>query len=811
MTAGGAAGGAACVNQCSGTVSICDAAGVRTCGVDAASGCSVFGAPQACANGQTCSGGACVNTCTNQCTVNATQCASSGAPVRCQMLPNGCTDWVLQPGCPSGQACSGGACGPTSTCTNQCTVGQTRCTAGGQQQTCVTLSSGCTDWSLPLACAAGQACQAPATTCGVPRCTAGQRRCTSQGAPAVEACDAQGTWYVISQCPQACSMGACTASAACNAGTVRCNGTNIEICNASGTAWLYNQTCAVSCMSGVCTGPCTANERRCNGNVPETCNPAGSAWVAGMTCANECYRGECTQNDLVIDGTTQTLEGDLKYSNSVVIRNQGQLRVGASGVLRLRARTITVESNTTINANDLGDDTRGQNTFGSCTYCSTTLTRASGSSYGTAGTSGGGFLSYFCCSGCSNGCTASSVTAALYDRDDDLSISEGSRWVSGATTNRGGGLVQLIADTVTIDGQVTSNATSTGASGGGILIAANQLSGTGVIQAAGAATSPSGGNGRVKLLRGTANNFFSGSITGNSRASPMPPLDLVSGSHPEPTRWYNDGLGDWFLAWSRPFPSLVGYYWRLSTSEATLPSAMAGNGTLIMAESLQIPETQLSQGLNYVHLVSVDSAFNVGTVKATATVRVNTQPPAIASTSHPAQRTWGGSNALFFSWTNPQADANYTGYYFTLDRFADTVPAATPTNFTSNKQVLLANTPDGIWVFHVVNRDTRNATTKAAAHYVVYVGANPGSGNASGSVFDGSMGNAPLSGVTLTINRGLFTQTTASNGTYTFGNTLPAGTWELTASRSGYLSQTQMVTVTASGSVNQNFTLLRAP
>lgn len=111
----------------------------------------------------------------------------------------------------------------------------------------------------------------------------------------------------------------------------------------------------------------------------------------------------------------------------------------------------------------------------------------------------------------------------------------------------------------------------------------------------------------------------------------------------------------------------------------------------------------------------------------------------------------------------------------------------------------------------MVNRDTRGATTKAAAHYIIYVGANPGSGNVSGSVFDGSMGNAPLSGVTLTINRGFFSQTTASNGTYTFGNTLPAGTWELTASKTGYLSQTQMVTVAASGSVNQNFTLLRAP
>ena len=104
-------------------------------------------------------------------------------------------------------------------------------------------------------------------------------------------------------------------------------------------------------------------------------------------------------------------------------------------------------------------------------------------------------------------------------------------------------------------------------------------------------------------------------IAGNNRASPMPPLDLVSGSHPDQARWYNDGLGDWFLAWSRPYQSLAGYYWRLSTSESTLPSAAAGNGSLIMAESIQVPAAQLTQGMNYVHIVSVDSAFNVGTVK----------------------------------------------------------------------------------------------------------------------------------------------------------------------------------------------------
>ena len=812
----GGGGTVSCTDTCTSGVSICDGTDVRTCQLDPQTGCRGFVLSQTCSNGQTCSGGVCSASCTNQCTLGAQQCASSGAPVVCQTLANSCTDWVLQAACGTGRVCSGGTCVVTSSCSNQCTLGQTRCTAGSQQQTCVQLPSSCTDWSLPVACVSGQTCASTSTACAVAQCTAGARRCSSTS-PAVQTCDVNGNWYVSSQCPQACSNGACSATSSCSAGTVRCNGTNVEICNSSGTAWLYNQTCAYTCSSGVCGGGCTPSEKRCNGNVPETCNTGGTAWTAATSCMYECYQGACTQNDLVVDGTTVTLEGDLKYSNSVLIRNNGQLRVGPSGVLKLRARTVTVDANTTINANDLGDDTRGAGAPSTCyiggsSNCPLRTGPTPGSSYGTQGASTASQpQSAFCPAfGATYSCTTPAAgPGPVYDRDDDLSISKGSTWQS---TTRGGGLVQLIANTVTVNGQITANSTGSGASGGGVLIAANDIVGTGVIQTAGAGTSPTGGNGRVKLLRGVTNNFFSGTIVGNSRTSPMPPLDLVSGTHPEQSRWYNDGLSDWSVAWSKPFPTLVGYYYKLSTSPNTLPSNVAANGTLITTESLTIPAAQLTYGANYVHLVSVDSAFNVGTVKATQMVQLNSTPPTITSPSHPAQRIWGGTNALYFTWANPQADSNFSGYYFVLDRFADTVPPPNPNNFTSNKQVLLSNTPDGIWGFHVVNRDTRGAITRAASHYLVYVGANPGSGNLSGSAYDGSAGNAPLAAVAITINRGIFNVYTASNtGTYTFNNMLPAGTWEVTASKSGYLSVTRTVTLAASGSINENFTLLRAP
>jgi hypothetical protein len=384
----------------------------------------------------------------------------------------------------------------------------------------------------------------------------------------------------------------------------------------------------------------------------------------------------------------------------------------------------------------------------------------------------------------------------------DLSISQGSK--SGSSL--GGGQVSLYAESVDIAGQVTSNGTGA-ASGGGILIAADKLTASGAVQAAGGGGTPAaGGEGRVKLLRGSTLSQ-SGSITGKKSVSVMPPLQIVSGSHPDPSRWYNDGLGELYLAWEKPFPTLNGYYWLFDVSPANVPSP--SKGTFLQAESMVIPSSKLVQGSNYFHGVSVDSAFTVGTVEHTFRTQVNTRPPAISSTSHGNPRTWYANNAIYLTWKNPQDDRNFTGYHYVFDHFADTVPSKAVGTFTTNPQILLSNVADGTWVFHLVNRDTRGATTKSAAHFIVYVGKEPQKGNLSGSVFDGSSANAPLGGVDIQINRGLFTVQASSNGTYTFSNNVYEGTWEVTASKSGYQAQTKTVTVVAGQVVNQNFTLMK--
>ncbi len=178
-----------CFDLCSDGTSICDTGGVRSCALNTATGCRSFGTAVACSGGLLCSGGGCVATCSNQCTAGAKQCSSSGSVVECKTLASGCTDWVLQPACAQGQACSGGACFVAGSCTNQCTQAASRCTAGGQIQQCVQLMSGCTDWSFPAMCGGNQSCLAPATMCSAPpQCTAGDKRCNATS-PLVETCD----------------------------------------------------------------------------------------------------------------------------------------------------------------------------------------------------------------------------------------------------------------------------------------------------------------------------------------------------------------------------------------------------------------------------------------------------------------------------------------------------------------------------------------------------------------------------------------------------------------------------------------------
>jgi hypothetical protein len=100
-----------CSTPCTVGANRCDGdAGVATC-LDV-EGCGVWSQPVACdAQLPFCSDGNCAATCTDECSVGATQCDGTGATKSCgQADADSCLEWKPSVACGAGQTCTAGAC-----------------------------------------------------------------------------------------------------------------------------------------------------------------------------------------------------------------------------------------------------------------------------------------------------------------------------------------------------------------------------------------------------------------------------------------------------------------------------------------------------------------------------------------------------------------------------------------------------------------------------------------------------------------------------------------------------------------------------
>ena len=784
-------------DNCTLGMAVCDGTAVLTCIQDGA--CTRFSDAIPCADGLFCSGGACTDSCTDQCTVGATRCAGDLVQ-ECEMQASGCTDYAAPVACGDG-TCSGGSC--PGQCTDQCSEGATRCsTSVDGVETCAAQGNGCLDWGAPVACGGAQTCSSGGCT----TCTDGAERCSLNNN--VEQCTG-GQWFETQSCAFGCMTGTCQTSVTCTPGTHRCNGLAVEICNSSGTAYLHASTCANTCADGLCTGACTPGTKRCNGGMAETCNAAGTAWEGGQVCTSGCdgASGTCALAQLEIT-TNTSLDGVIVVNGPVIVRS-GATLTSPAGDLTIRATSITVELNASIAAAPTGENPQGAGGAGSTSfYCG-----GHGGGYGEYGL----YVSY--CGSSNRGPAFGSTTDAVVEKGG-----KGGNSPSGAQGGKGGGVIRLIAGTITIAGQVTANGYSGanasygaggGGAGGGILIAGNSVTVSGTISAVGGAGGTSsgstsysggaGGNGRIKVLHGTSEDV-TGALVGTVTQGLLPPLAITSSTHPDPGLIYNDDFGTIGISWDRAFPSTQGYYHRTSTTRYQVPTPATGMFTA--SELLALDRSAVVSGANYFHIASVDATSAVGAIENSFRVQVNTAPPTISSSSHPSETTWSANTNAFFAWTLPNADANHKGYYYVLDHYGDTVPPTTgPLLPVTQKQLLLSNLTPGIWAFHVVSIDQRGYRTKAADHYQIRIGTDPGAGTLLGTV---TAGGAPVQGAKVRINRSLIgpDQTSLANGAYNFGAVVPVGTWEVSVEKAGYQTQTMTVTVTAGGSTTTNFALV---
>ena len=337
------------------------------------------------------------------------------------------------------------------------------------------------------------------------------------------------------------------------------------------------------------------------------------------------------------------------------------------------------------------------------------------------------------------------------------------------------------------------------------MVAADQLTISGTISTLGGnhGTYGAGGDGYIKLLHGAAAQV-TGTLSGQVTQSQSPPLDISSLTQPDSTIWYNDDFTALAVAWSAPFPSRQGYYWHVDTTPVAPPTAATAQ--LALGEAIAVTRDQLAAGDNYIHVVTIDAMTNVGTIEGTFHLQLDTAPPTVSSMTHPDQTAWSSNTDPLFAWTLPHGDASATGIYYVLDHYGTTIPTTTDTFVPiSQHQLLHAGIADGIWAFHAIALDRAGHLTRTAANYQIRVGADPGTGRVLGQVSGpgGAVGNA-----TVSFNRGLVAdQHTNSTGTYDLA-TLPAGTWEVTASAPGLQPATQMVTVSADGQVETDFTLV---
>ena len=127
---------------------------------------------QVCTGAEVCNTGACVTpSCTNECDLGETLCGTGGV-VSCGNFDGDiCREFGgAVTACEAGFSCSAGACAPEG-CTNDCSTGQTTCSAGGVQgcgnfdaDLCLEFGGPVTACDAGLSCVAG-ACSAVATQC----------------------------------------------------------------------------------------------------------------------------------------------------------------------------------------------------------------------------------------------------------------------------------------------------------------------------------------------------------------------------------------------------------------------------------------------------------------------------------------------------------------------------------------------------------------------------------------------------------------------------------------------------------------------
>lgn len=117
----------------------------------------------------------------------------------------------------------------------------------------------------------------------------------------------------------------------------------------------------------------------------------------------------------------------------------------------------------------------------------------------------------------------------------------------------------------------------------------------------------------------------------------------------------------------------------------------------------------------------VISAHRSSSLAVTESVTLRTpvvHKPVITSPSHPQQDKWEKSDMVELHLAAP---AYLTGYYYVLDKKADTVPDPTAATYTDSNRIVLQGLSQGTWHIHVAGVDEAGNIGLETAHYRVNI------------------------------------------------------------------------------------------
>ena len=329
-----------CVDECNMSERICDGSGYRECGNYDADNCAEWGNTVSCGANQSCRGGVCEESCTDECRQDERQCTSTGVHFEvCRDYNNdGCTEWGQTTPCGNGEICSNGRC--SSQCQNECQSGEKKCDGNGVRQCGNYDSDQCLDWSHLTNCASNASCRNGECIINCSDdCSRGEKRCSGNS---VQICgnydnDNCLEWGGSVSCNQGetCSNGQCTlaqsCSDECSVGDKQCFGAGFRICGNFDSDSCRDWGNVTNCNNGeVCQyGECVpGSSSNCvsssDCNSPKVCDPVL------RVCIDPCSNNNSCPPDMFCNTFTGLCESECRddsdcyqYGTGYICENRG--------------------------------------------------------------------------------------------------------------------------------------------------------------------------------------------------------------------------------------------------------------------------------------------------------------------------------------------------------------------------------------------------------------------------------------------------------------------------------------------------------